>query len=413
MKYERNVNGVEELVKMILAFLDKAKYDDIDRIKIVKDIYNIYGEYINDFYSYYLMSNLKIYNNNKCMKLLNNMLNEIDNYILFSNSPISNKHKFYKNDNLKNSIGTNGTISLEDLSKKMLISEDDNTKKYYNDFNHAKYTLKSLIDHLNKCPYTKDYINFNNNVRKIIESGETNNTKIINDERKNIYHRVINRQKIKHEMVNGVLKPTPVESKVVTNDVIKFTDQEIKKLVRMIGYTKNNSIEIDKDLIAILREYFRFIYFTSPLKESEEIDWEQFDFTDILHVMALLKIQKGESFDSNLGCLIYDLNRLIEKCKLTKNEEEILELYRDHDLDSKDIASELGYTKGYIIQVINKISNRIINKYWEQLDDWYNLNIIKGSYKTCSKCGEIKLIKFFSPKADSKDGFHPYCKSCR
>ena len=47
--------------------------------------------------------------------------------------------------------------------------------------------------------------------------------------------------------------------------------------------------------------------------------------------------------------------------------------------------------------------------------DWYYLNVEKGKYKKCSRCGEIKLAhnKYFSKNKTSKDGFYSICKSCR
>jgi hypothetical protein len=51
----------------------------------------------------------------------------------------------------------------------------------------------------------------------------------------------------------------------------------------------------------------------------------------------------------------------------------------------------------------------------DQFLDYYYLNIEKGSYKKCSKCGKIKLAinKYFSRNNTSKDGFYSICKDCR
>jgi hypothetical protein len=39
----------------------------------------------------------------------------------------------------------------------------------------------------------------------------------------------------------------------------------------------------------------------------------------------------------------------------------------------------------------------------------------KGTYKKCSRCGQIKLAnnKYFSINKTSKDGFYSICKCCR
>ena len=46
----------------------------------------------------------------------------------------------------------------------------------------------------------------------------------------------------------------------------------------------------------------------------------------------------------------------------------------------------------------------------------YNhLDVEKGKYKKCSRCGQIKLAhnKYFSKNKTSKDGFYSICKCCR
>lgn len=62
-----------------------------------------------------------------------------------------------------------------------------------------------------------------------------------------------------------------------------------------------------------------------------------------------------------------------------------------------------------------KIPNLIASAAEDQYLDWYYLNVEKGKYKKCSRCGEIKLAhnKYFSKNKTSKDGFYSICKCCR
>ena len=62
-----------------------------------------------------------------------------------------------------------------------------------------------------------------------------------------------------------------------------------------------------------------------------------------------------------------------------------------------------------------KIPGLIASAAEDQYLDWYYLNIEKGKYKKCSRCGEIKLAhnKYFSKNKTSKDGFYSICKCCR
>ena len=63
----------------------------------------------------------------------------------------------------------------------------------------------------------------------------------------------------------------------------------------------------------------------------------------------------------------------------------------------------------------NKIPKLIASQAEDDYLDWYYLNIEKGKYKKCSRCGQIKLAhnKYFSKNKTSKDGFYSICKACR
>lgn len=63
----------------------------------------------------------------------------------------------------------------------------------------------------------------------------------------------------------------------------------------------------------------------------------------------------------------------------------------------------------------NKIPKLIASAAEDQWLNWYYLNVEKGKYKRCSRCGQIKLAhnKYFSKNKTSKDGFYSICKTCR
>ena len=62
-----------------------------------------------------------------------------------------------------------------------------------------------------------------------------------------------------------------------------------------------------------------------------------------------------------------------------------------------------------------KIPKLIASQAEDEYLDWYYLNIKKGKYKKCSRCGQIKLAhnKYFSKNKTSRDGYYSICKKCR
>ena len=63
----------------------------------------------------------------------------------------------------------------------------------------------------------------------------------------------------------------------------------------------------------------------------------------------------------------------------------------------------------------NKIPKIIASAAEDKFLDYYFLSEMKGKYKKCSRCGEVKLAhnKYFSKNKTSRDGFYSICKSCR
>ena len=62
-----------------------------------------------------------------------------------------------------------------------------------------------------------------------------------------------------------------------------------------------------------------------------------------------------------------------------------------------------------------KIPKLIASQAEDEYLYWYYLNIKKGKYKKCSRCGQVKLAhnKYFSKNKTSRDGFYSICKKCR
>jgi hypothetical protein len=112
-------------------------------------------------------------------------------------------------------------------------------------------------------------------------------------------------------------------------------------------------------------------------------------------------------------------------CKMALQEHPMLErivLYKIDGLQNVQIQEKLEEEFGikHSLEYISslwrkKIPLLIASAAEDQFLDWYYLNIEKGTYKKCSRCGEIKLAhnKYFSKNKTSKDKFYSICKDCR
>jgi hypothetical protein len=169
-----------------------------------------------------------------------------------------------------------------------------------------------------------------------------------------------------------------------------------------------------QDLIDIKTQLSGAIYFKQPLTDSTEIDYDQFDFFNPDHVLALLGINKRNDLSDDLACLTQDLDNLIKKCYLSDDEKIVIKLYKELECDIMLISKTIGTTYQNVQRTLIRIVNKIIDEYENELEDWYYLNIVKGSYKKCSRCGTIYIAneRHFRKNSSSNDGLRSICKKC-
>lgn len=77
---------------------------------------------------------------------------------------------------------------------------------------------------------------------------------------------------------------------------------------------------------------------------------------------------------------------------------------------------DLHHTVEYISSLWrNKIPKILSEKAKEDYLIWYYTEVEYGTWKRCTRCGEVKLAhnRFFSKNNTSKDGFYSICKVCR
>ena len=142
----------------------------------------------------------------------------------------------------------------------------------------------------------------------------------------------------------------------------------------------------------------------------------------ILCNYSRLKEDSYDRFESDLYYLMLDFDEIADKAlKEYPLYEKIVECKVD-GLQNTQIQEILQMEFGikHSLEYISSLWRKKIPKLIaSQAEDeylyWYYLNIEKGKYKKCSRCGQVKLAhnKYFSKNKTSRDGYYSICKKCR
>ena len=142
----------------------------------------------------------------------------------------------------------------------------------------------------------------------------------------------------------------------------------------------------------------------------------------ILCNYELLKCHLGNKFSNDFYYLLEDFDKLLKKALKNYPVYETIVKGKINNLSNAEIQNKLKEEHN-IFHTVEYISalwrNKIPKIISEQAKDdyliWYYTNVEKGSWKTCTRCGETKLAhnRFFSKNNTSKDGYYSICKACR
>ena len=142
----------------------------------------------------------------------------------------------------------------------------------------------------------------------------------------------------------------------------------------------------------------------------------------ILCNYSLMKQESWGEFEKDLWYLMQEFDEVADAALKDYPLYDRICEYKVDGLQNIDIQEKIQEEFGikHSVEYIsslwrNKIPKLIASEAEDRLLYWYFMNEMKGKYKKCSRCGEIKLAhnKYFSKNKTSKDGFYSICKCCR
>ncbi len=220
------------------------------------------------------------------------------------------------------------------------------------------------------------------------------------------------------------------------------------RLPHTVGYDlyklKKQIIELRKDQYVMKNNFRKPIRFTKTIKSISTVDLSEnvtigkdgiptsdafISLFEPKHVHALLKDYsriKEElwfNFNSDARWIMMDLENIIEK-HIEKQYpiHYAIIVMRIDGLSSEQIIKQLKdefgttYSPQYLSTLwCKKIPKLIAEAAIDDFLDWHYTYKEKGTWKRCSRCGQIKLAhsRYFSKNNTAKSGFYSICKDCR
>ena len=333
----------------------------------------------------------------------------------------------------------------------MLYDEEGNLNEFFETLFSTETDNK---DWFNVCLKQSDFTSDKNNVCKVLEmlgswlifspDGEriTKKTKynfyskdtLEKKEQREVSFSVFQSEEVDDqiydEIIDFVVDPSQnyraqPETKILAQDIRDIQPiadyQKLINHVKALGVEKYGSVKKNNFICYELQNDQKWlkdylcgtIVFKHPTKDSCEPEYDNFDFFEKEHIQLLLKCN-DKDFQFDTGCLLHDLDVLAMGASLTKPEKIVYYHLRHNSKSLGSIADYMNCTKQFVSTTYNNIIKKIIKRYEVVYEDWYYMNICRGKYKKCNKCGKIKLLttNYFGKDASKNDGFKYNCKQC-
>lgn len=206
------------------------------------------------------------------------------------------------------------------------------------------------------------------------------------------------------------------EAKENRADLIKKLEDKGYSITngKLYKFIKKTLPSISKDMLDVKLSKVKPIKWKQPLRDSiQPFNYDMIDMFDYKQVKYALAIERNLEISTRDEFCI-SLEELIQKTRLTKNQRVILSKWRK-DWQVIKIAEYMNVDIAYVSREIDTIAKKISDTYVDEYEEnYYYMNVVKGKYKKCSHCGEIKLIKHFNKHSKKKGKiiYEGICSEC-
>lgn len=388
-------NDTDKLISEVYSKLDK----DLglkSRMKVCEELSDTYLIKLNQRFEYYSNKPKKDISAFNQAKAIAKCMDAVSNYLLFCEGVGDEEYPYTMEDNYR----MPDTYKLKPMT--YLSQASDSNYKV------SRTTIKDYINRDDIPDYIQDYIDAAEASRHTIQQVEKQVNRIKSDiDEEHIFF---------YKSITGKDTSTSYEN--------------YKRMRRVTGYTKNNSVELDKEILYMLRSHYETI---TPRQESnvwaevvpslDEDDGLDIDLLDRENLELLIKniCHYGESkvFDAYFE----QIHDLADITNLTDVQREIFHLLKRGATNIKGemvpftvggIAAEMGRSRSHIASAFDLMVTKISDEYEKIYEDKYYTYIAKGKYKVCSVCGKPLLKSRFYFYKDSKntDGLKSECINC-
>lgn len=378
-KFEGELNGkrIEDFTSQ-LDFNIESTQKRVDKVKEILYTQGVNKEYIDNFFELFFDQtrtpkpyfNVNVgttgYNsefNNICKKL-----EHMVNYILFSEEAIKenelSEYSYLTNTNKRK-------IKKREVSYEQIIDKKSNTgneqlqNKEVNRLGIKKYPKMSItkedieqINYISQLQYSIDKL-----LPKLDDEG-------ISDEDKfKIRRLIVDLRKEQIVIKDGIRRP--IEFKKLMNE------KPVYDLSSDTGYYDEND--------------------NYTLISENNIDMYNPDHIyHLIEKYSTLKETSYDNFDSEIKFILWELEELVDDTELKDYEKDII-IWKIDGILAKNILwklkekYELEWSEPYLTKVYKNICKKVAKYAVRYYEDWFYTNKVKGEYKKCSKCGEVKL----------------------